>query len=78
MGAKIRIERRQNPRSRFATGPGAAWKWLYDVTMPDGSSATYGTDLLSAARRMANDAAVRWSVVNRCDKPTIVLAWESK
>lgn len=47
------ITRRRIARSPFATGPGPAWKWYYDVQgLP---TVLRGFDLLSIARRKAKE-----------------------
>lgn len=51
------ISRWKLARSRFATGPGAAWNWRYRITMDDGSEAADGLEMLSIARRIAAEKA---------------------
>ena len=46
---KYTITRSKIARPRTATGPGPAWKWLYDVTL-DGQLVVKGIDLLGAAK----------------------------
>jgi hypothetical protein len=66
----VRISRRKVMRSRFATGYGPAWKWLYDVNRPDGW-AVQGAELLSIARRIAKVEAKRLGAVVEC-------SWETR
>jgi len=47
------IKRRKLMRSPLATGPGLAWKYLYDVERLDGKVIVAGTDSLSNAEKMA-------------------------
>lgn len=56
MAMAIKISRYRVMRSRFATGPGPAWKWLYTVTAGE-SEVAHGVDLLSIARRFAQRAS---------------------
>lgn len=59
MKPQIRISRR-----KIYPTPGrsyrVAWKWIYDVTAPDGGEILSGVDLLSIARRVAREAARTW------------------
>ena len=50
------IRRRKIARSRLATGPGAAWHWVYDATDKHGDTIVYGADRLRIAERMARAA----------------------
>ena len=72
----VRIARWKAARSRFATGPGAAWNWRYDVFLPDGREVVAGAEMLSIARRVAKDAATRWSVTHAGVRPVVVEAWK--
>lgn len=44
-------------RSRLATGPGFAWKYIYDVIGVDDKPLVQGVDRLDIARRIASQAA---------------------
>lgn len=61
------ISRRKLLRSRLATGPGPAWKYLYDVSL-DGREVVHGAEMLSIATRMAREAAAP-------HRPTIIRQW---
>lgn len=51
----ILITRWQSPRSRFATGPGPAWKYMYDLKFPVGYTGPQilGFDRLATIERVA-------------------------
>lgn len=54
---KYTITRERLARSPLATGPGYAWRWLYNVSR-GGTEIARGVDLFATARRMAcRDAA---------------------
>lgn len=63
------ISRRKIERSRLGTGPGFAWKWVYDVTL-DGRAVVNGADMLAIATRMAREAAAP-------HRPAIIRTWET-
>lgn len=48
---KYLITRTKVSRSPLATGPGPAWKWLYDVHQ-DGRVVVKGSDMLRSVERM--------------------------
>ena len=50
---QARIERRQIVRSRLASGPGFAWRYVYDIRMPNGEYLAEGIERLSAAETYA-------------------------
>lgn len=51
----VEVRRWKATRSRFATGPGAAWNWRYDATLPDGRKLE-GIERLSIIERMVRQA----------------------
>lgn len=55
MAAKVEIKRWKAARSRFATGPGFAWHWRYDATLPDGTELA-GIERLSTITAMIKKA----------------------
>ncbi len=71
----ITIARRKVYRSRFATGPGAAWRWIYDVTGHAGP-ALEGLDRLSIARRKAREVANGRPVVEAWPRGEVAAAAE--
>lgn len=53
------VTRQRVARSRLATGGGFAWKYLYDLTGPDGATLCAGYDRLGSIEREARRLGFR-------------------